>query len=394
MKTLWLNIGYLDRDMELGARQQILRALADQKVKVQAAFNFIQTPSRVYGLDKIWLLRRRSNGCLGTILLFAQQQLLLMKNLDTDVVVVWPPNLHHTLPLWFIWRIVLRRNRPKFVLDVRTLPVDATDNLQGKLRQKRFDSSVRIAFKFFDGLTVITKRMRSNLQKKANNFKKEICVWSSGVDTDLFDPTNVADIEGELKFSDRYVIMYHGIFSPNRGLQQTIEAIDIVRKNHPEIMLLLLGKGSAQSELEEMVRRLELQNHVLIHPQVPYENVPKYINSVQAGILPFPNLDWWSTSSPIKLCEYLAMGKPVIVTDIAAHRAVLGKLKCGFFIPNHEPASIARGINSAIEKVSDLKELGKVARTIIIDHFTWKRQALKIKGYFTDILKDEPFTSP
>jgi glycosyltransferase involved in cell wall biosynthesis len=154
-------------------------------------------------------------------------------------------------------------------------------------------------------------------------------------------------------------------------------------------MFFILGKGPAQKELEEKIRNLKLENHIFLHPPVPYESVPKYINSVQAGILPFPDLDWWNTSSPIKLYEYLAMGKSVIVTDIEAHRAVLKNLRCGFFVANDEPAEIAQGIDNLIGKASELPELGKIARAIIIEHFTWERQAKKIKNYFQDLLKND-----
>lgn len=388
LKTFWLNLGFLDRDMDLSERRQILRALAKQNVEVRANFNYIKTPLSVEGLDKVWLFKLQGKGILGIILLFVKQQLVLIKNLDVDVVVVRAFNLHQTLPLWYFWRKVLHRRRPMFVLDLRTLPVDLEQNWRGKLRKIRFDSGVRIAFRHFEGLSMITEKMKNNHREKISVFEKKVCVWSSGVDPDLFDPGDVADVREELGFNDRFVIMYHGVLSPNRGLQQAIEAIAIVRKSHPEIMLFLLGKGSAQPALEEQIRDLGLEKHVLIHPQVSYENVPKYINSVQAGILPFPNLDWWNTSSPIKLCEYLAMGKSVVVTDITAHRAVLGKQPCGFFVPNNEPAQIAQGIKTVIGKASELPELGKIARTIIIENFTWERQALKIKDYFQNLLKN------
>jgi glycosyltransferase involved in cell wall biosynthesis len=390
LKTFWLNLGFLDRDMDLSERRQILRALAEQKVEVRANFNYIKTPLSVQGLDKVWMLKLHGKTFLGIILLYAKQQLTLMKNLDVDVVVVRAFNLHQTLPLWFFWRKVLHRRRPKFVLDLRTLPVDVDEKLWGKLRKIRFDTSVRLAFRHFEGLSVITEKMKIDLQTEVSDFKKKVCVWSSSVDPNLFDPRRVADVRDELGFNDRFVIMYHGILSPNRGLQQAVEAIAIVRKSHPEIMFFLLGKGSAQPKLEEQIRDLGLESHVFIHPPVPYESVPKYINSVQTGILPFPDLDWWNTSSPIKLYEYLAMGKPVIVTDIAAHRAVLGKIKCGFFVPNHEPVSIAHGINTAIENAFEITELGRIARTMVIKHFTWERQARKIKDYFQDLLNNDP----
>ena len=393
LKTFWLNIGMIDRDMELGARLQILRALTGEEIEVRANFNYIQTPLPVQGLDKVWMIRLRTKGLFGRILLFAEQQLVFMKNLDVDVVVVRYRNLHPTLSLWFLWRKVLRRRQPKFILDVRSLAVDLPENWRGKLEQIRFNTSVRLAFRYFDGLTVITEKMKRDLQAEANNFEKKICVWSSGVDPNLFDPDNGGDLRSELDFENRFVIMYHGILSPNRGLQQAIEAVAMVRKNHPEVMLFLLGKGPAQTELEELVRSLKLEKHVLIHPPVPFEKVPKYVKSAQTGILPFPDVDSWNTSSPIKLMEYLGMGKPVIVTDIEAHRAVLDQLKCGFFVPDHQPESLAQGIKAALERASELPTLGEIARNTAIEYFTWERQAKKIKDYFQNLLREGSVSS-
>ena len=83
------------------------------------------------------------------------------------------------------------------------------------------------------------------------------------------------------------------------------------------------------------------------------------------------------------------MGKPVIVTDIAAHRAVLGNLNCAFFVPDHQPDSIADGIKKAFENESELETLGELARKTAIQHFTWDRQARKIIAYFQDLLKED-----
>jgi len=388
IKTFWLNLDFVDCDLHSSQRQQVLRALKKQNVEVRANFNFKQKSVSVNGLDKVWMIQLRTLGPLGSILLSLEQQVILMKNLDVDVVVVRAFNLLQCLPLWFVWRKILQRKQPRFVLDIRSLPADFPGYWKHKQRQKRFDSAVKFAFRYFDGLTMITEKMKNELQLKSMNFQKEICVWSSGVDPNLFRPNAAIDFTSRFNFKNRFVVMYHGVLSPSRGLQQTIEAVAKVKKNHPEIMLVLLGSGPAETELKDQTRSLRLDNHVLIHPPVPFEEVPKYINSVQAGILPFPDLDSWKTSSPIKLCEYLAMGKPVIVTDITAHRNVLGELKCGFFVPNHQPDSIARGIESLIKKKSELKALGIIAREKATSDFTWDRQARKIKTYFQHLLKD------
>lgn len=388
LKTFWLNLGFLDRDMDLSERRQILRALSEQRVEVRAIFNYFHTPQRIFGLDKIWLLRFRAKGLIGRIWLFIEQQMVLIKNLDVHVIVVRAFNLHQTLPVWFFQRKILRRRLPKFVLDIRTLPVDIANDWRGKQQRLRFYSSIRLAFRYFDGISIITEKMKGDLQRIVNNYDKKVCVWSSGVDPILFDPEHTNDIKHIIEFDRRFVIMYHGILSPNRGLQQSIEAIAMLKKKYPEIMLFFLGKGPGQAELEKLIKRFKLENHVFIHQPVSFEDVPKYIKAASVGILPFPNLNWWNTSSPIKLFEYLAMKKPVILTDIAAHRAVLGNRQCGFFVPDHRPASIACGISTVLEKTTELAELGNIARKIVIEHFTWERQARKIKKYFQDLLED------
>lgn len=386
LKTFWLNLGFVDTGMDLSGRRQILCALAKEDVEVRSVFNYIEKPAPIRGLAEVWMLQLLGKGLFGQMRLFVEQQLVLMKNLDVDVVVLRAFNLHQTLPLWFLWRKVLRRKRPKFILDVRTLAVDLPGNWRGKLRQWRFDSSVRIAFRYFEGLTMITQEMKRNLQTHTNNFEKKICVWSTGADPSLFAPDDVSDLRADLGLQGRFVVMYHGVLSPNRGLQQAIEAIAILRKSHPEVMFFLLGKGTGQGELEQLVTNLDLQKHVRIHPPVPFEDVPKYIKSSQVGILPFPDLDWWNTSGPLKLGEYLAMGRPVIVTDIAAHRAVLNKSKFGFFVPDHEPISLATGIKAAIEMAPELTALGEEARKLAVEQLTWEKQARKIKRYFKKLL--------
>jgi glycosyltransferase involved in cell wall biosynthesis len=375
--------------MYLSERRQILKALKDMKIEVGANFDYFRKKTKIKGIDKVWFLKYRKKGLLGTLIMFGKKFSILLKNHDVDVVVVEPYSLHPLLPIWFLWKKVFGYKRPKFVLDIRSLPVDSQNNWEGKLRVFRFDSSVMFALKYFDGITMITEKIKCYLQKRYKKYRKDICVWSSAVDPSFFDPDKVIDLRKNLGFKSRFVIMYHGILSPNRGLQNSIEAISMIKKSHPEVLLLILGKGPAREELIKLIREKKLEDYVLLKNSVPFEEVPRFIKSAQAGILPFPDLDWWNTSSPIKLFEYLSMGKPVIVTEIEAHKVVLENKKCAIFVKNNLPENLAEGILQLVNKRSELEQLGVIARTIILEKHTWQKQALKIKRYFKSILTEE-----
>ena len=105
------------------------------------------------------------------------------------------------------------------------------------------------------------------------------------------------------------------------------------------------------------------------------------------GILPFPELMWWRVSCPLKLMEYLAMEKPVIVTDIEAHRHVLDGIHCGLFISSNRPADIAQGILKMYQNREQLGTIGKEGRIRVQDKYTWEAQTIKLEKYLYSIIK-------
>ena len=373
--------------MDLSERRQILSALVNLGVEVTASFNYISTPKiEVDDRVKVELFKLRTG--LRKIQLSLEQQRFLYRNRDADIFVLRAWKVHETLPLFFFLKKILKRDRPKFVLDIRTLPVDLNPGFREYLSVLRFQSSLQIALRFFDGLTVITEEMKRFVENHFDSGEKAIGVWSTGVDVTLFNPFSVADRRKQHDLEGKFVVMYHGIFSPNRGLQQAIMAMNIVKRKYPDVVLFLLGSGEATEELFAIMKSLDLQRNVVIHPAVSFERVPSFVQMADVGILPFPSCVEWNTSSPIKLAEYMAMGKPCLVTDIPAHRAVFGNDPFGWYIAECSPDFIARAIIDARVSKDKLGVIGVQARKFAVDKLSWEKQASVIKEYFENLLQD------
>ena len=268
----------------------------------------------------------------------------------------------------------LRLIKTKFVLDIRTIPVEVHD-LIDCIREQTYKAVVWLANLFLDGVTVISPLMKKQICDEYNIDENNVGIWSSGVSLETFNFEAIDHINEPHFCNKKFIVMHHGALTQSRGLQETVKAIKLLNSRYTGIAFFMLGDGKAKDELESLIKELNLEKNVFLHKPVPYEDVPKYITSCDLGILPFPNLNWWRVSSPLKLMEYLAMGKPVIVTDIEAHRAVLNNSPCGIFIKSHEPEEIAKGIEKAYHLKNELREMGKIGRELVIRKYTWDKQA-------------------
>jgi glycosyltransferase involved in cell wall biosynthesis len=278
--------------------------------------------------------------------------------------------------------------RPKLVLDIRSTPVE-TKGLGGFLQTFFFNASVFIARKQFDGITIITPAMKTEICQRFEINPKSVGVWSSGVSTNLFNPKNYneepTDLRRKLGLFGKFVILYHGVFSANRGLTETVKSMSIVKRANPNIVFFLLGTGPLVQALKDLIQMEELQGNVIVHDPVDNTEVPKYIAMCDIGIVPLPDHPYWRFQSPLKLLEYLSMKKVVLLTDIPAHRLVIGTDTCGLYFSSVEPTEIAKSIIYAYINREKLGEWGASGRKIVEEKYSWEKVAHDLENYLLSI---------
>ena len=303
------------------------------------------------------------------------------------------PNFVITVPdvsiVSFVPMFVLSKlKRIKIILDIRSVPVE-TFGFVGFLQKFWFTVSLIVAKKIFNGITVITPLMKADLCSQFSINPQNVGVWTSGVSEDLFvsakNNTKSCELRAKLGLSKKFVVFYHGVFTASRGLKETIESMGMLKNINSDVVFFLLGGGSELSKLTEFVQAKGLEENVIIHDKVDYTEVPKFIQMSDVCILPLPDNPFWRTQSPLKLLEYLAMEKVVILTDIPAHRFVVGENKCGVYISSVTPTEIANSIIYVMHNKDKLVEWGKSGRTIVCERYTWDKVAEDLETYLLSI---------
>jgi glycosyltransferase involved in cell wall biosynthesis len=262
-------------------------------------------------------------------------------------------------------------------LDIRSTPVEVK-SFRRYLGALAFNVTVTVATKVFDGVTFATKGMKEEVCTKFQLTSESMQVWHNGVDVDLFRPQAFEgkELRKRLGLSDEFIVFYHGAFREYGGIAETIKSIQILKRSYPNVTLFLLGAGIGLELYEDLIRESKIEDKVIIHKPVAYSEVPDYIAMADVG-----------NQSPLKLIEYLAMGKTVIATDIPANRELIGDEKCGIYLSSVTPQTIAEAISYAYVNKRELDKWGATGRIIVEEEYDWRRLAKSLESYLNEFAR-------
>jgi len=301
---------------------------------------------------------------------------LLIKKKKVDIVIVSGDTI------WNPFLLSFKLYRIPIILDIRSLATEGDTSLLT-------DISFYFSKYLFDGYTTISCELKEILKKKYHLQDKRIGIWSSGVSKDLFnDSLNQQAIDNKID-PHKFVLINHGTYSPNRGIENLIRSIaelnDFMKKN---IKLLLVGiPTDKKRDITTLCEELKLTEEIDIISPVDNKKIPQYIQSSDIGIIPLPpDNQWWRVSVPLKTLEYLAMGKPIVATNIPFHHRIFEKGKCGVLIDNNEPKTIAIAITYLYRNREKLNEMGRTGREIVQKYYTWDKSALDLEIFIKKIV--------
>ncbi len=386
LRIIWSENMHLDLSLSKTTELEILNALSNLNHNVE----FVAMRSGGYEVKsskvKLTLIPLRNLTIVASVAFTITQTLLLLKRMAStkiDVIITEPgTNFLGFIPLL----IVKKLTKTVFVLDIRSTPVEVF-GFAGILEKFCFNLSVLIAKKHFDGLTIITPLMRDEVCERYKVDPNLFGVWPSGVSLSNFNLNNSSreDLRKKLGLVGKFVVMYHGFIANDRGLRESVDAMGRLKSSHPDIVLFFLGSGSYANELKTKVTEMALDSSVVVHDAVDYSDVSKFIAMSDVGIVPLPDIPQWRHQCPLKILEYLAMGKPVILTSIPAHKAIIGDEKCGIFIGSSEPEEIAKSIVLAYENRDKLPLWGQNG-ILIANEYSWDKVAKDLYDYLEKII--------
>ncbi|MBN8590138.1 MAG: glycosyltransferase family 4 protein [Anaerolineae bacterium] len=204
------------------------------------------------------------------------------------------------------------------------------------------------------------------------------------VDTHFYSPQPVEQTRLRLGLPVNRPILFTARRLEGRmGLTNLIEAMVTLRREHPDVLLLIAGKGFLQPKLEALIEKYGLRDHVRLLGFVSEADLPRYMASANLFVLPTESLEGFGLAT----IESLASGTPVLGTPVGATPEILSPIHPALVTKSAEAGALAEGLRYWLQRPDELRALRVAARQAAEAHYSTEQVAGQLEDWFEQLRK-------
>lgn len=211
---------------------------------------------------------------------------------------------------------------------------------------------------------------------------QQVVVMPNGADADAFTPSfDAAPVRARLGIGSALVVGFSGILRPWHGLDLLVEAFGRLAAGDPRLHLLIVGDGPIRPELEHAIESRGLTPRVTITGRLPHHAVRDHVAAMDVAVSPRATF----YASPMKVLEYMAMGKAIVAPDMENLRDILVHDQEGLLFTAESVDALTEALRRVTQDGPLRLRLGTRARRKIEEERTWLHNAREVVRMYEHI---------
>lgn len=256
----------------------------------------------------------------------------------------------------------------RIVLDVHDPAVELLADIRGRdlppWGRRLAKAEERISISFSDALITVNESMRRRLSAMSS---RPVSVVMNLPDPRRFVPLEASRDRGNLEW-----IVYSGSIAHRNGLDLIVRAVSLLADEFASLRFRVIGEGPALESIVRLAEDLGVDDRVEFRGLVPNDQIPSLLSDAVAGISPQRGGVFGSLVFSMKVAEYVALGLPVICSDITTMRHYFSDDELLFF-KSGNAEDLARAIRVLLANPAAAEE--RAARGLTkLDELDWPAQ--------------------
>ena len=256
----------------------------------------------------------------------------------------------------FFARLACRKKPSTALVCTVAMLVDGYD--VGPLRKAVYKMAVRYSARYVTQYIVVSEALKDLLEKQSGIPADKITIVYNGVELDLYNPNLNAssEVRRSLEITDDYAIVGTiGRLVYQKGLPYFLEAAKHVYSEKKHVRFVIVGHGPEEAHLKRLAKSFGI-SHVCTFAGLRFD-VPELLSAFDVFVLSSV-----LEGLPRVVIEAMAMGRPIVATDIDGVREQLRHNETGIVVPPADPNALAKAILDILDDKNRQKCLGREAR--------------------------------
>jgi glycosyltransferase involved in cell wall biosynthesis len=237
-----------------------------------------------------------------------------------------------------------------------------------------------------DAVTTLSETMRQELVGRGVDGKR-IFVVPQIVDTGQFAPRHRdEELSRSYGIDGKLVVGSITSLTDYEGIDDLLRAVALARSEQPGIAALIVGDGRYRPALEELVAELGIGDSVVFTGRIDQERIPDHYALLDLFAIPRRDLEVCRAVTPLKPFEALAMGIPVIASDLPALAEVVGSSEGGRIVTAGSQQALSEAILDLGSNPSARERLGQSGREYVLAHHTPERASAALRAALAGVV--------
>ncbi len=178
-----------------------------------------------------------------------------------------------------------------------------------------------------------------------------------------------------------------GTIQPDTGIEELVEALDQVRDLSPELLLVGGVTPNFSREFERLMQGINTR--VTVTGFIPPTEVVAYYRAMDISVMLYHPTPIFRYISPMKLFESMAMGVPVIASDVGEIRQVVEAYKCGVVVPENSGRALAQAIRELAGDPEKRRAMGANGMRAIQETMNWEQERMKLVELYRRLIGEQ-----
>jgi glycosyltransferase involved in cell wall biosynthesis len=215
----------------------------------------------------------------------------------------------------------------------------------------------------------------------------KIHIVPNGVDLDRFTTAAASTaIKKRLGLERAIVLGFSGFARSWHGLEWAVDALTELPSN---VRLVIVGDGPAMPALLDQARACGVEARVHALGQIRHEDIAAYMGTFDIALQPRAV----AYASPLKLFEYMALGRPIVAPDQPNVREILTHEESALLFAPDDKRSFVEALKRLCQDATLRSRLGRAARETVEERqYSWANNAARVEAIATSLIKKSDAT--